>query len=336
MRLLAKILRDGFDLWVGLLNLIGLKSPSWEWRKTRWKMSLEAKIASWEMTERGIRAPVRMCPACRELVDRNLSTCTACGASMSGVPGGGSKRLYSAVLPHFSSLTSILITANVILLALPLMTWGADPKMGGLFTLLSPPGPALFAFGAKSAPAIHELGQYWRWITAGFLHIGVLHLAMNCYALSILGPLVENGFGWRKTLFIYTVCDAAAFAVSTYFSPGSFSAGASGPLFGLLGFAFVFGRFRAGSRGRAVSQQLMSFLMPAVVMLFLPGIDNAAHVGGFLAGGLLAMFVDLGEPVSPEARRRWTVITALTLLALIGSFGAMVVSYHENVSLVTR
>jgi rhomboid protease GluP len=249
------------------------------------------------------------------------------------VQGGGSKRLYSAVLPHFSSLTSILITANVILLALPLMIYGPDPKMGGLFTLLSPPNKALFAFGAKWTEAI-LYGQYWRVVTAGFLHIGILHLAMNCYALSILGPLVENAFGWRKTLFIYTFCDAAAFAVSATFSPQSFSAGASGPLFGLIGFAFVFGRFRAGSRGREVSQQLMSFLMPAVIMLFLPGIDNAAHIGGFLAGGLLALFVDSGEPVTPQARRRWALLTALTLLVLLGSFGAMIVAYPENVRLV--
>src|SRR2546428_9082806 len=127
MKLLAKVLRDAFELGIGLLTLVGLRSPAWEWRKTRWKMSLEAKIASWEMTERGIRAPVRMCPACRELVDRSLSVCTACGASMTGVPGGGSKRLFAAVLPHFSSLTSVLITANVVFLALPLIIWGADP-----------------------------------------------------------------------------------------------------------------------------------------------------------------------------------------------------------------
>src|SRR5215471_18296754 len=88
MRLLAKLMRDAFDLWVGVLNLLGLKSSEWEWRKTRWKMSLEAKLASWEMTERGIRAPVRMCPSCRELVDRSLSVCPACGGSMAGVAGG--------------------------------------------------------------------------------------------------------------------------------------------------------------------------------------------------------------------------------------------------------
>jgi rhomboid protease GluP len=336
MRLLAKLMRDAFDLWVGVLNLLGLKSSEWEWRKTRWKMSLEAKLASWEMTERGIRALVRMCPSCRELVDRSLSVCPACGGSMSGVAGGGSKRLYSAILPHFSSLTSILISANVGILALQLILWGTDPQASGFFSILSPPWPAQFAFGAKLTYAIVVMGQYWRLVTAGFLHGGILHLAFNCYALTILGPLVEEAFGWRKTLAIYTLCDIVAFSVSATFKTGSPSLGASGPLFGLLGFAFVFARFRAGRRGTAVAQQLMGFITPAILMLFLPGIDNAAHIGGFIAGAALAMFVDSGEPVTPGARRLWGMLTVLTLVVLLGSFALMVVSYPENVKLVTR
>jgi len=157
---------------------------------------------------------------------------------------------------------------------------------------------------------------------------------MNCYALTILGPLVEESFGWRKALFVYTVCDIIAFSVSAAFSQSTPSVGASGPLFGLLGFAFVFGRFRAGSRGRAVSQQLMGFLMPAVLMLFLPGIDNAAHIGGFLAGAALAMIMNSGEAYTPAARRLWAVLTVLTLLVLFGSFAMMVLAYPMNVKLI--
>lgn len=333
MHLLAKLTRDAFDLWIGLLNLLGFKSPAWEWRKSRWKMSLEAKLASWEMTERGIRAPVRMCPHCRELVNRSLSTCPACGGSMAGVAGGGSKRLFAAVLPHFSSLTSVLITANVLLMALPLITWGQSPQ-SGFFSLLSPSGAAQFVWGSKYTSAIIEMGQYWRLVTAGFLHGGILHLAMNCYALSILGPLIENSFGWRKTLFVYVACDIAAFAMSTWWRPDTSSVGASGPLFGLLGFGFIYGRFRAGERGRAVAQQLMGFITPAIVMLIIPGIDNAAHVGGFIAGGILAFLVDAGEPYTPGQRRIWSLITVLTFIVLLGSFALMLASYQTNSALV--
>ena len=334
MHILAQMFRSLFDLGISLMGLLGFRGARWEWKKTQWKMSLESTLASWEMTERGIRAKVRMCPACRELVDRSHSTCPACGASMRGVPGGGAGRFLSAILPQFSSMTAVLITVNVVFLALPLMIWGASSSAGSLFTLLSPPAIAQFVFGSKYTPAIVGLGQVWRLVTAGFLHGGIIHLAFNMYALSILGPLVEEAFGWRKFLFIYTVCDIAAFSVSAVLSAGTPSVGASGPLFGLLGFGVIYGRFRAGARGRAVSAQLMRWILPAVLMLFLPGIDNAAHVGGFCCGGLLAMGIDAGEPETPQARNRWSLLTAATILVLVGSFAAMFAAYPANAQLV--
>jgi rhomboid protease GluP len=334
MRIVARFLRDGFDLSMRLMGLVGLRGPRWEWKKTQWKMWLEARLAGWEMTERGIRAPVRMCRSCRALVDRSLSVCTSCGASMAGVPGGGAGRLLSAVLPQFSSLTAVLVTLNIVLLLLPLVIWGARPAGGGLFSILSPSNVALFLFGSKYTPAILEWGQVWRLVTAGFLHGGILHLAMNCYALSILGPLVEEAFGWRKMLFIYLVCDVAAFLVSTIFSPQSFSVGASGPLFGLLGFGVIYGRFRGGHSGRLVSQQLMQFLIPAIFMLFLPGIDNAAHLGGFVAGAGLGMVIDPERSMDDAARRRWALLALVSVVVLAGSFAAMIVAYGPNLQRV--
>jgi rhomboid protease GluP len=334
MRLIAVALRALFDAGMKLLGWIGLSGARWEWKKSQWRMSLEARIASWEMQERAIRAPVRMCRECRELVDRSLSVCPACGASMRGVPGGGTGRLVAAILPGFSSLTAVFLTANVVLLALPLVIWGAEPSRG-LFGILSPPWQAHFCFGAKNRVAILELHQYWRLVTAGFLHGGLLHLAFNSYALSILGPLVESSFGWRKFLVLYLVSDVVAFAASTAYTVAP-SVGASGPLFGLMGFAIVYGRFRAGARGRAISEQLTRFLIPALLMLFLPGIDNAAHAGGFVAGAGMAFVLDPEEPRTPGERALWALLTTAAVLILVGSFLAMLFAYPENVQRVAR
>jgi rhomboid protease GluP len=334
MQLVAQLLRSLFDLAMSLMGFLGMRGSRWEWKKSQWKMSLESKLASWEMTERGVRAKVRMCRHCRELVDRSLATCPACGASMRDVPRGGIGRLFASVLPQFSSLTAILITANVAILAIQLMTWGAEPTRG-LFSILAPRGEAQFVFGEKWTFAILN-GQYWRLVTAGFLHGGILHLAMNCYALSILGPMLEEEFGWRKILVVYLVSDIVAFSVSTLFRPDTASVGASGPLFGLLGFGVVFGRFRAGTRGKAMSDQLMRWITPAIVMLFLPGIDNAAHVGGFVCGALLALVIDPGEPRTARARKIWAVLTTLSLVILIGAFVAMLIEYPANVELLRR
>jgi membrane associated rhomboid family serine protease len=335
MQLVAQLLRSLFDLAMFLMGLLGMRGSRWEWKKSQWKMSLESKLASWEMTERGVRAKVRMCRHCRELVDRSLTTCPACGASMRDVPRGGIGRLFAAVLPQFSSLTTILITANVFILAIQLMTWDKEPPHG-FFSILSPVWQAQFVFGAKWPGTILQLHQYWRVVTAGFLHGGIIHLALNCYALSILGPLIEEAFGWRKFLLIYLVSDIGSFAVSTLFSPRSSSVGASGAIFGLLGFGVIFARFRAGPRGKAVSDQLMRWILPGVLMLFLPGIDNAAHAGGFACGALLALVIDPGEPHSAGGRRVWAVLTALSLAILIGAFVAMLMEYPTNVELLRR
>jgi rhomboid protease GluP len=334
MQLVAQLLRSLFDLAMSLMGLLGMRGSRWEWKKSQWKMSLESKLASWEMTERGVRAKVRMCRHCRELVDRSLTTCPACGASMRDVPRGGADRLFAAVLPQFSSLTVVLITANVFILAIQLMIWGRDPEPSGLFGILSPHWQAQFVFGAKWPGTILQLHQYWRLVTAGFLHGGIIHLAFNCYALSIFGPLIEESFGWRKFLFIYLVSDIVAFYVSTILSPAHPSVGASGPLFGLLGFGVIFGRFRGGARGRAVSSQIVRMMLPAIVMLFLPGFDNAAHAGGFACGALLALVVDPGEPRSAGGRRVWAVLTAMSLVVLIGAFVAMLMEYPANVELL--
>ncbi len=334
MIFLGKLLLSLFDLSVAILDRLGASGPRWEWKKRQGRLALEARVASWEMTERGVRTKVRMCRSCRALVDRSLSICPQCGASMRGVAGGGIGRLLTLILPEVSSLTTVLITANVILLAVPLILWGTGPNRGGLFGLLAPPGAALFVFGEKYAPAILYGGEVWRLVTAGFLHGGIVHLGFNCYALSILGPLVENSFGWRKYLFVYTLTDIAAFATSTFFSPSTPSVGASGPLFGLLGFAIVFGRYRSGRMGKAIADQLVRWLVPAAVMLFMPGIDNAAHVGGFVAGAVLGLLVGLEEPRTRQARILWAGLTALTILVLVGAFLAMLLAYPENVKRV--
>jgi membrane associated rhomboid family serine protease len=334
MLILAQMLRSLFDMAMSLMGLLGFKGSRWEWKKTQWKMSLESRIASWEMTERGIRAKVRMCPSCRELVDRSLSVCPACGGSMRGVEGGGAGRLMAAILPQFSSLTAVLITVNVVFFLLPLVLGGQSSKATGILSVFSPPIDIQFAFGAKQVDAILLLHQYWRLVTAGFLHGGIIHLAFNMYALSILGPMVEEAFGWRKFLFIYTLTDIVAFGTSTLASSSRIpSLGASGALFGLLGFGVAFGRFRGGARGRAVSDHLVRMMLPAVIMLFLPGIDNLAHVGGFISGGLLGLVISPGDPATPSSRGRWNLLTALTLLVLFGSFLVMLVGYSANLRL---
>lgn len=144
-------------------------------------------------------------------------------------------------------------------------------------------------FGAKNNAQV-AAGEIWRLFTAMFLHIGVLHLLFNLYALKSLGPLVENYFGPVRFTAIYIIGGLFGSLASYAFSPTD-SAGASGAIFGLAGaitIYFYFYRENFGARGRAILNNM--FLVIGINLVFglaQPGIDNWGHMGGLVGGALV-------------------------------------------------
>lgn len=329
-RLLARLLTAGLDAWIALLEAFGVRGTHWEWRKRAWRQALETRIASWENVERGVAAPMRMCAACRSLIPRRERVCPACGASMRGVPGGGMGRALGLLFPGAPSATVLIVVANVAMSLFILAKWGAEPG-GGMLGFLSPPGEALYLLGALYPPAV-DAGQVWRLVTANYLHGGLLHLMFNCYALMVLGPLVEEAFGWRKFFCLYTLSGIAGFVVSDlwHHSQQHLAVGASGAIYGLLGFAVIYGRYRAGSAGRAISAHLMQWLILGLVMFLFPRIDSSAHVGGAAFGMLAGLVLDPLEPRTAAGNAGWWMLTALAILATFGSFAAMALAYPET------
>lgn len=334
MPLLRTVLTGGLRAAIGISEALGARGPRWEWKKRAWEQALEARLAHWENVGRGVAAPLRMCPSCRQLVERSLSTCPACGGSMRGVAGGGVGRALGLVVPGAPSVSSILLTANVVFL---MVTVAIATRFGAnvLGALWSPPGEILWLLGSKSTESILA-GEVWRLLTANFLHGGVLHLGLNSLGLVSLGPLIERSWGARKFFLIYITTGVAGFALSAWFMPGANSIGASAALYGLLAFAFVFARFRSSARGRAIASQLGQSLLYMVAMFFVPGIDNVAHVGGAVAGALLALVVDPTEPRTPLGRAWLWTLTVLALAATVGGFILVAAHYPEHLEELRR
>ncbi len=336
MRWWSRSLTGGLDALIALLDALGVRGVRWEWKKRAWKEALEERIARWENLERGVRTRMKMCRACRTLVEGNRSRCPSCGASMRGIEGGGTGRLLRLLLPSIGgSVSMALVSANIGISLLLLVMWGSDSGGSGLFSLLSPPLQGLYLFGAKHAPSILS-GQIWRLVTANFLHGGLIHLVFNSIALMNLGPLIEAAFGWRKLFVLYMTTGVAAFIVSTAVNPSSriLSVGASGAIFGLLGFAIVYGRYRAGPSARALSDQLLRWLMFMLFLFLMPGIDHAAHIGGLIAGAAIGLFLEPGEPKTPEGDRALWVVTGIALLATFGSFALMALAYPASLRML--
>ena len=148
----------------------------------------------------------------------------------------------------------------------------------------------LVDFGAKINLAIAR-GQTWRLFTAMFLHIGVIHLLFNLYALNALGPMVEGYFGHIRFTTIYVLAGLTGSLASYAFSPAP-SVGASGAVFGLAGAIIVyFLRYREnfGARGRAILQNMLLIIGINLVFGFsVRGIDNWGHIGGLVGGAVVA------------------------------------------------
>jgi rhomboid protease GluP len=138
-------------------------------------------------------------------------------------------------------------------------------------------------------------GEVWRLVTASFLHGGLLHIAVNAYALYMIGPTVERLYGRSRFLVIFVLGGAAGFAASTLFVEQA-SLGASAGLFALLGVLLGFAvRARHVLPRTARSAMIREILTVAALNLALglmvPYIDNAAHVGGFVGGLALSVLL---------------------------------------------
>ncbi|SHH66993.1 rhomboid family intramembrane serine protease [Clostridium grantii] len=146
----------------------------------------------------------------------------------------------------------------------------------------------LIKLGAKVNSLISS-GEYYRLITAAFLHGGFIHLAVNMYALNALGPLVEKVYGRTKFLIIYFV----AAIMSSYFSflfSSSVSIGASGAIFGLLGATLAFAyKMRSKIGTRMVSNVFSVIVLNVIIGVTLPNIDNFGHLGGLVGGMLISL-----------------------------------------------
>ena len=185
---------------------------------------------------------------------------------------------------------------------------------------------AIVAMGALARERV-VAGEYWRLLTAPWLHGGVDHLVGNGIALFILGMLCEAAFGRAQFVLLYVLSGLAGSVVSLAVSVGP-SVGASGAIFGLQGAAIMLFRLhrdRLLVRDRRVGFVLLVWAIYTIAAgLMQPFVDNGAHIGGALGGALIARRLHpvVLSPLPPEraaALRRWLwLVAALLAAALVG------------------
>jgi rhomboid protease GluP len=228
----------------------------------------------------------------------------------------------------------LVIGACVGLYIIGLLLSGASIQ--GMF---APSTEILFLLGASGSVPVFGYGRWWTVLTAGWLHAGVLHILFNVLWLRQLAPATADLYGAGRMIIIYTVSSVVGFTLSTlagaflfwipipFLRGGQFTVGASAAVFGLLGALVYYGR-RTGS-SHVGSQAFMYAAVLGVFGLIFPGVDNYAHLGGFLGGYAAALIMD---PLKPERIDH----LALAVVCLVVSAGAIILSFVTALPLLLR
>ena len=258
-----------------------------------------------------------MCPNCRAFITTRDRECPYCGVQVGqrAVDRRDPGALIGGLIPARHFTTFLILLMNVVLFL-------ASCWVSSSFTEID--GRALAVLGAKWGPPIWQQHEYWRLITAGFLHGSILHIAFNGWALYILGAQVEEVFGTPRYLAIYFAATILGFYASARMNPG-LSIGASAGIMGLIGAMVAFGHGIQSSIGRQIRNQYLGWLALNLVWGFMPGanIDNWAHVGGFAGGFAVAWLA--GTPIRSTAPREaaWRVAAGACVLVTAYCFWLM-------------
>jgi rhomboid protease GluP len=226
-------------------------------------------------------------------------------------------------------LTTAIVAINVMVFAA--MTFSG-------LSAWNPGSIGLLNWGANDG--IHTLlAQPWRMLTSNYVHIGLIHIALNMWCLWNLGLLAERIFPPWTYFLVYTFCGLAGSLVSIVHDPTRLSAGASGAVFGLAGAlisALYLGRLPVHpSAMKATLKSLLSFagynlFFGAVV----PAIDNSAHLGGLLTGLAFGAVLAPHLTSPPEERSHWN--RAIFLIAACVFLAAYVLARHYAPQLLLR
>jgi membrane associated rhomboid family serine protease len=256
------------------------------------------------------------CPECvAEGRRTQRSVRTVFGGSMAGTRG---------------YVTITLVAINVIVLLISAATARGQGLFGGGFGGLLGASTPLTDWGSVQGlqgmcvgactgnhadffiPTAVAQGEYYRLVTAMFIHYGPFHLLMNMWALWILGRQLEAALGPLRFATVYFVAGLGSSVAAYVFSPSSATAGASGAILGLFGALLVVMR----RLGRDLSQAI-----PSLVIIFLfslaPGISLAGHVGGFITGGIVAAALAYAPAKRRDLVAGGTVAVLLAVMALV-------------------
>jgi len=271
-----------------------------------------------------------VCASCGSLVGVNDEQCYTCGRRNPGLWGYGAALRSLGTDFGFVPLVMYGCAILYLLTLVVTMMLGGNVMGGGPFSLLAPANQVVLLFGMSGAYPVFAFGQWWTILSAGWLHGSLLHIVFNMFWVRDLGPAIADMYGGARLVIIYTISSATGFLLSSVMGlllPGvpllggaAYTLGASAAICGLVGALLHYGN-RGGSsmiRTHAINCAVTIFISG----LLLSGVDNYAHIGGFVGGYLTSMWLD---PLKPQ-RVNHMVGALICLLATLFAILASIIS----------
>lgn len=295
----------------------------WQYRLDRWKAALQNMFGGG-----GNQQPrPQLCPNCGSLVGINATRCHNCGTNLKFSMAAVNRSL-SGVFAGPAPVTTALLVANLLMFGVEWMASAAQGGGGGLSILWGMGGEASYRLGMSAPYGIYVQHQWYRVITAMFLHGGLIHIGFNMMALMQLGPALEELYGSARYFFLYIVTGAFGFLASSLV--GHYSLGASGGLLGLVGAMLAITTKRGGSFMRELRSRLISSVVILFVLGFMGmGIDNWAHGAGLASGFVLGKIFADRQPMNVREKQIANALGWLAGLAVIASFAFMLLHYRD-------
>ena len=314
----------GDAFWRGiesLISAVGLGSPRTIFKLRIARARWEERRAAEQNLGRGVSFTHKACPACGRLVTRGAGRCEYCGANVRWARGPGMARTLGLMVPH-GSIAMALVSMNLLFYAVSSLVSAGSTGAPLMAALFQNDVASLYNLGGLFAPAVLG-GEIWRLWTYQFLHVGLLHVGFNTYALLSLGPATEDVYGPSKTATLYWLTGVAAGLTTFGYRLGSAHfpvvVGASGAIFGLIGI-LIGHSIRRGAAGASLRGFLIRWAVYGLVMGAAMGADNAAHLGGLAAGFLAGLVVSDRDRVSPAGRLVWAIAAVAVALLTVGGF----------------
>jgi rhomboid protease GluP len=300
------------DFWKRLSKSLGLSYTWWHWRWMNFKKRLAGFFSTDRNVVRHLKSGQKICRNCGALAAAGDRRCSVCGARLPSAAGNFLFKVFGLIMPGVAPATAVITTViGLNFLAQIVSSRGA--------ALLSPSVESLVGSGALVSQLV-AAGQWWRLLTCVFVHIGIIHFLFNMYALLSVSSFLEEELGAIRYLALFLLTGLGGSVASYLLHVRVISAGASGAIFGLIGFSISYFRRQGSARGRDIRAFMIRWALYAFIFGLFVRADNYAHAGGFAAGYLLGSIMEFRED---EKRRRapmWKAVAYLLSAVLALGF----------------